>query len=70
MTNIEFESVTNPELEPVAVALCAIAQTNLTGNNEFKGQTQTATPVTFTLKNDYSKWQITHAGQTYSGVCR
>ena len=65
VTNIESESVTNPELEPVAMA-----QTSLTGNNEFKGQTKTGTPVTFTLKNDYSKWQLIHAGQSYSGVCR
>ncbi|GAA6614635.1 hypothetical protein [Scytonema sp. NUACC26] len=64
VTNIESESITNPELEPVA-----IAKTNLTDNNEFKGQTQTGTPVTFKLKNNYSKWQLTHAGQTYSGVC-
>ncbi|MBV8884174.1 MAG: hypothetical protein JO235_09280 [Chroococcidiopsidaceae cyanobacterium CP_BM_RX_35] len=64
VTALDVETVSAPEQEPAA-----LARTTLTGNNTFSGTDQTGTPVTFSLEKNYSAIKLTHAGQTYSGVC-
>lgn len=65
VTGIETVTESAPELEPVA-----LAQTTLTSKDTFSGKTKTGTPVTFRLEKDYSAIELTHGGQTYSGICR
>ncbi len=65
VTAIEANYQSAPEQEPVA-----LARTTYTGNNAFSGTGQTGSPVTFTLENNDSAIKLTHAGKTFSGVCR
>ncbi len=65
VTAIEADYQSAPEQEPVA-----LTRTIYTGNNVFSGTDQTGLPVTFTLQNNDSAIKLTHAGKTFSGVCR
>lgn len=65
VTAIKAVTLSASELEPVA-----LAQTTLTSKDTFSGKTKTGTPITFRLEKDYSVIKLTHAGQTYSGICR
>jgi hypothetical protein len=47
----------------------ALAQTTFHGNNTFSGKTQTGTPVSFTLSQDFRTFTIKHGNETYTGVC-
>jgi hypothetical protein len=59
-----FTATTKPQMQPVA-----LAQTTFQGNNTFSGKTQTGTPVSFTLSQDFRTFTIKHGNETYTGVC-
>ncbi len=64
LTNIRSTGVSVPRLKPVGSGTVTY-----TGDNTFTGKTKTGAPISFSLLNDNSRIQLTHAGNTYSGVC-
>jgi|GEM_PF-1416163 len=64
LTDIEGESVSNPEAQIVDTAT-----TTLTSNNTFTGKTKKGSPISFTISENYSKIKLTFAGKNYSGSC-
>jgi hypothetical protein len=59
-----FEVATKPQMQPIA-----LASTTFQGKNTFSGKTETGTPVSFTLEDNFRTFTLKHGNATYTGVC-